>query len=87
MGLLLTGGARQATAWEPVFTDVLLDAFRIEQAHIVGLSMDGMMTQLFALRHPHRARSLTVMASTFASSRGNDLARIRASGLCSARVG
>ena len=51
----------------------VLDAFGIAQTHVVGFSMGGMMTQLLALHHPRRVRSLTVMASAFASSQGNDI--------------
>jgi pimeloyl-ACP methyl ester carboxylesterase len=52
----------------------VLDAFGIAQTHVVGFSMGGMMTQLLALRHPRRVRSLTLMASAFASSQGNGIA-------------
>lgn len=32
----------------------VLDAFGIERAHIVGMSMGGMLAQIIALRHPER---------------------------------
>ncbi|MHB8772403.1 MAG: alpha/beta fold hydrolase [Syntrophales bacterium] len=38
----------------------VLDHFRIDRAHIVGLSMGGFATLHFGFRHPARARSLTV---------------------------
>ncbi len=38
----------------------VLDHFRIERAHIVGLSMGGFAALHFGFRHPARARSLTV---------------------------
>lgn len=41
----------------------LLDALRIERTHFVGLSMGGMLGQLFALEHPQRLDKL-VLAST-----------------------
>jgi pimeloyl-ACP methyl ester carboxylesterase len=50
----------------------VLDAFGISKAHVVGFSMGGIMGQLLAVRHPERVRSLTTMASGFASARGND---------------
>ncbi|WP_158816354.1 alpha/beta fold hydrolase [Methylocapsa sp. S129] len=42
----------------------LLDAIGIEQAHIVGASMGGMIAQLVAVNHPSRARSLISIMST-----------------------
>ncbi|MED4782362.1 alpha/beta hydrolase [Brevibacillus choshinensis] len=45
----------------------VLDAFGSKQAHIVGMSMGGLLTQIFALRHQDRALSLSlVMTSNFA---------------------
>jgi len=42
----------------------LLDALAIENAHLVGLSLGGMMGQAFAVRHPHRLRSLILVSTT-----------------------
>jgi pimeloyl-ACP methyl ester carboxylesterase len=44
----------------------VLEAANIESAHVVGLSMGGMIAQDFALRFPALARSL-VLLSTFAA--------------------
>ncbi len=38
----------------------VLDHFRIERAHIVGLSMGGFASLHLGFRHPARARSLTI---------------------------
>jgi pimeloyl-ACP methyl ester carboxylesterase len=42
----------------------LLDALDIEQAHIVGASMGGMIAQLIAAHYPKRTLSLTSIMST-----------------------
>ena len=43
----------------------LLDALGIDAAHVVGMSMGGMIGQTMAINHPHRVRSLTsVMSNT-----------------------
>ena len=43
----------------------VLDCFKADKAHLVGLSMGGRIALDFALRHPERVASL-VLASTFA---------------------
>ena len=42
----------------------LLDALKIEKAHICGISMGGMIAQTIAYRHPSRVRSMTQVYST-----------------------
>ncbi len=42
----------------------LLDSLGIEQAHLVGTSMGGMIAQTITIRHPSRVRSLCSIMST-----------------------
>lgn len=42
----------------------VLDAAKIEKAHIVGVSMGGMIAQLMAIEHPERTSTLTSIMSS-----------------------
>ena len=42
----------------------LLDALSIQSAHVVGISMGGMIAQLMAIHHPERVLSLTSIMSS-----------------------
>ncbi|WP_286228399.1 alpha/beta fold hydrolase [Neobacillus mesonae] len=42
----------------------ILDSYSIEQAHIVGMSMGGMIGQILALKYPERVLTLTLIASS-----------------------
>ena len=47
----------------------LLDHLEIGSAHVVGVSMGGMIAQLIAVNHPDRVRSLVSMMSSTGSRR------------------
>ncbi|MDR9857019.1 alpha/beta hydrolase [Paenibacillus sp. VCA1] len=42
----------------------VLDGYGIEKAHIVGMSMGGLLTQILALRHRERVLSVTLIATS-----------------------
>jgi pimeloyl-ACP methyl ester carboxylesterase len=48
-------------------TTGLMDHLEIESAHVVGISMGGMIGQTLAIEHPERVRSLVSMHSTTGS--------------------
>ncbi len=47
----------------------ILDALKLDKAHIVGASMGGMIGQLVAAKHPERCLSLTSIMSTTGNPR------------------
>ena len=63
----------------------VLDHLRIEQAHIVGLSMGAFATLGMGFRHPHRALSLT-MAGCGYGAEPSQRARFRAEAAASAEL-
>lgn len=42
----------------------VLDSYGVEKAHLVGMSLGGMIAQLVALRNPDRVLSMTLIASS-----------------------
>ncbi|MFE9274216.1 alpha/beta fold hydrolase [Paenibacillus glucanolyticus] len=42
----------------------VLDAYKMEKAHILGMSMGGMLTQMIALRHPERVLTITLLSTS-----------------------
>lgn len=43
----------------------VLDAYGIEKAIIMGMSMGGMLTQMIALRHPDRVKGIVLLGSMY----------------------
>jgi len=50
----------------------VLDAYGIDQAHIVGMSLGGMIAQIIAIKHPSRVLTLTLIASSIFGSDDNN---------------
>jgi pimeloyl-ACP methyl ester carboxylesterase len=68
-----TGPAGEAYRLGDMACDAVavLDAEGIERAHVMGLSMGGMIVQTLAIEHPHRLRSVTsVMSHTGEANHG-----------------
>ncbi|MFF5701014.1 alpha/beta fold hydrolase [Streptomyces sp. NPDC012794] len=51
---------------------VVLDAYGVDRAHVVGMSMGGMLTQLLMADHPERVISATLIGTCALSSRSPD---------------
>ena len=51
----------------------VLDGYRVTKAHIVGMSLGGMIAQLVALKSPERVLSLTAISSSAFDEHGDDL--------------
>jgi pimeloyl-ACP methyl ester carboxylesterase len=58
----------------------LLDHLGIEEAHVAGASMGGMIAQTMAIQHPERVLSLTSIMSTTGNRRAG-LPRVKALGV------
>ncbi|XVV17223.1 alpha/beta fold hydrolase [Actinoplanes sp. CA-131856] len=67
-----TGRSTSFPAGAPPYSDVdlahdalgVLDALGVHQAHLVGLSMGGLIAQRLAVERPHRVLSLVLMSSS-----------------------
>lgn len=66
LAALMSGEAEPAYQLTDMAEDVrgVLDVLEIESAHIVGMSMGGMIAQLVALARPERTRSLVSIMSS-----------------------
>lgn len=50
----------------------VLDVYQIEQAHLVGMSLCGMIAQVVAIRNPERVQTITLMSSSLFGSDNNN---------------
>ncbi len=74
-------GVGESSRMEAPFTIVelaadaarLLDALEVESAHVLGISMGGMVAQELVLAHPRRVRTLT-LGCTYCGGEGSALA-------------
>ena len=77
---VLRSMARRPVKSEYKLTDMaadavgLLDALEVESAHVVGMSMGGMIAQTMAIEHAGRVRSLTSIMSNTGSRRHGKIA-------------
>ncbi|HEX9999282.1 MAG TPA: alpha/beta fold hydrolase [Actinoplanes sp.] len=73
-----TGRSTSFPAGAPPYSDVdlahdalgVLDAFGVHRAHLVGMSMGGVLAQRIAVERPHRVLSLTLMSTSAGRSPG-----------------
>ncbi|KAM3089629.1 alpha/beta fold hydrolase [Phormidesmis sp. 146-35] len=66
-------------SWDDLSDDAVgvLDAYGVDRAHLVGLSMGGMIAQLVALKYPERVITMTLMMSSpFAPKQETDVPTI-----------
>jgi pimeloyl-ACP methyl ester carboxylesterase len=75
-GMGLSGPTEFPFAIADMATDTvgLLDALEIDSAHVVGISMGGMIAQELALAHPERIRTLTLGATYCGGPQGSLMA-------------
>ncbi|MGW6148163.1 alpha/beta fold hydrolase [Bacillus mycoides] len=49
----------------------VLDAYHIDKAHLLGMSLGGMIAQIAAVKHPERILTLTLLATSVIGSDNN----------------
>lgn len=49
----------------------VLDAYHIDKAHLLGMSLGGMIAQIAAVKHPEKILSLTLLATSVIGSDNN----------------
>jgi len=67
-------------SWDDLTDDAIgvLDAYEVKRAHLVGLSMGGIIAQLVALKYPERAISMTLMMTKpFAFVKDSDIPAVQ----------
>jgi len=69
------GQSQRACPWSLTVEDMaeevieVLDSLKVEQAHIMGVSLGGMVAMACGITYPHRCASLTVINSSIGQTR------------------
>lgn len=74
-GVGITGRSRAAYSIRTMAEDTigLLDHIGLDKAHILGMSLGGMIAQEIAINHPERVRKLVLVCTSAGEGESNDI--------------